>query len=65
MPNHTTNSQILQSLRLMAWERAKGEIESMFQTIYWTDNENDKRTDKLRKAFNDFVMEVEDNGLHE
>jgi len=45
----------------MAWERAKGELNSMRQTFY---NEKEQ-FDNLDKAISTFIREVEDNGLHE
>jgi hypothetical protein len=50
-----------QILRLMAWERAKGELRSMLQTHV---NEMEKHQ-KLKKTINDFIKDVEDNGKHE
>jgi hypothetical protein len=48
-------------MRLMAWERAKGELKSMLQT-----HVGDKEQfDRLSKAIKDFITDVEDNGKHE
>lgn len=53
--------QLLQILRAMAWERAKGELMSMLQT-----HVNDKeKYDILKKAIKDFIRDVEDNAKHE
>lgn len=69
-----TNNAILQSLRMMAWERAKGEIESighaMYLAAYPTDvrgnrNELHDRFRKFRRLYRKFVKTVEDEGLIE
>ena len=51
----------LEILRYMAWERAKGELNSMLHTYV---NDQDKYW-VLEKAIEDFVMDVESNGKHE
>ena len=51
----------IEILRSMAWERAKGELRSMLQTYI---NDED-RFEALTDAIEDFVKEVEDNGLQE
>lgn len=56
------NSQDRQIIRLMAWERAKGELNSMLQTHLGGEQE---QYDRLKKAITDFVKDVEDNGKHE
>lgn len=48
-------------LRLMAWERAKGELNSMLQT-YVGEMEKFKY---LEETISDFIKEVEGNGIHE
>jgi hypothetical protein len=48
-------------LRLMAWERAKGELHSILQT-YW-DEDYDEGFEDMRKAVNAFIKKVEDDGL--
>jgi len=53
--------RIFMTMRQMAWERAKGEIESMLRT-YWDEEE---KFEEIDKAFRDFVGHVEDHGLHE
>ena len=55
------NSQDRQIIRLMAWERAKGELNSMLQTHVGEREQHDR----LEKAISDFVKDVEDNGKHE
>jgi hypothetical protein len=48
-------------LRMMAWERAKGELRSMLVT-YVNDMDNYKR---LEIAIEGFIKDVEDNGKQE
>ena len=55
------NSQDRQIIRLMAWERAKGELKSMLKTHVG----EQEQYDRLKKAINDFIKDVEDNGKHE
>ncbi len=45
----------------MAWQRAKGELQSMLMTYY---NEEYKYRG-MSSAIDAFVRDVEDNGLHE
>lgn len=45
----------------MAWERAKGELNSMLQT-YVNDQE---KFDILKKTIESFIIDVEGNGKHE
>ena len=56
----STERDISNLLRPMAWERAKGELSSMLHT-YW----NDERHAPFQKLFKEFVDGVEENGLHE
>ena len=53
-------SMDMKIMRRMAWERAKGELQSMIQT-YWG-NDNFKEFDT---AVKEFVNKVEDNALQE
>lgn len=48
-------------MRQMAWERAKGELNSMLVT-YVNDNDSYK---KLSEAIKKFIKNVEDNALQE
>lgn len=48
-------------LRLMAWERAKGELKSMLQTFVG----EQEQYEALRDAINAFIKDVEGNGKHE
>ena len=48
-------------IRNMAWDRAKGELNSMLQTIY---GDQDK-FEELESAISEFVNLVEENGLQE
>ena len=51
-------------MRMMAWERAKGELNSMLPT-YQDENEKDDRFDRFDNALDSFVKEVEESGLAE
>jgi hypothetical protein len=51
----------LMVLRLMAWERAKGELKSMLQTHV---DEMDKHKE-LKKTIEEFISKIENEGLHE
>lgn len=55
------DSQGRQIIRLMAWERAKGELKSMLQTFV---NEQERYM-RLKKAIDEFIKDVEKNGKHE
>jgi hypothetical protein len=52
--------EVSNAMRPMAWERAKGELNSMLHT-YWRDD----RFEPFSKLLEDFIKEVEKNGLHE
>lgn len=58
--NKIMNSQDRQIIRLMAWERAKGELKSMLQT--YIEEEQYKR---MKQAITQFIKDVEENGKHE
>lgn len=55
-----SDSKELRTMRMMAWERAKGELRSMLVT-YW-DGGGYK---DMEEAIDKFVKEVEDNALEE
>lgn len=55
------DSRVRDTMRRMAWERAKGELRSMGQTIYG----DREKFEALDKAVEDFIRSVEDDGLHE
>lgn len=52
-----STNNILQTMRLMAWERAKGELLSILQT-FW---EEESSFDSIDKKVKDFIQDVEDN----
>mgnify|MGYP001579449888 CR=1 FL=1 len=52
---------IKQILRQQAWERAKGELNSMLVTYYWEDN----RFEEIENRIKEFIKNIEDDGLHE
>ena len=51
-----TNYQVLVSMRMSAWERAKGELRAMLHT-FWAD----PGYDSFDKIVTDFVKNMEDN----
>jgi len=61
MSRDINNQDLLGIMRGQAWERAKGEMNSIL-AAYIDDRERFEALDKLIKAF---VQEVEDNGLVE
>lgn len=61
-------SKEIHAIRAMAWERAKGELRSMRHTYYSKYDElgNFKlRLEEFDEIFNQFVKNIESNGLHE
>jgi hypothetical protein len=56
-----SESNELRTMRMMAWERAKGELRSMLAT-YW---DNYDRYTLMDDAVERFIKEVEDNSLEE
>lgn len=62
MKDHTP----IRVMRNMAWERAKGELNSMLQTFYDDiDNSSLGQFKELSKAVTKFIEKVEDDGLQE
>lgn len=57
----TTQTEVLQTMRAMAWERAKGEMRSILCT-YWDEAEN---FSALHDEIGIFIKKVEGNGLLE
>ena len=56
--------RILNTMRYMAWERAKGELNSMLQT-YWRTSDDTHYYKRMEKAISEFIDDVEGNGLQE
>jgi len=54
-------SREIRNLRSMAWERAKGELQSMTHT-FWGSNVN---FEPFKKILDKFIKDIEDMGLHE
>lgn len=55
--------ELLRSLQIMAWERAKGELYSILSTVQPNYDEEDygKEYRELKSIFDKFILEVEDN----
>ena len=49
------------TMRQMAWERAKGELQAML-TIYWDETE---KFEQMSRELKEFIRKVEDEGMHE
>lgn len=52
-------------LRAMAWERAKGELKSMLHSYYNASPGGDDNFEKMNSLTKEFIVRVEENGLHE
>jgi hypothetical protein len=50
---------MLHAIRLMAWERAKGELGAILQTYFG----GDTRFDSVSDEFTKFIARIEDNGI--
>lgn len=59
----TTDERVLRTMRVMAWERAKGELRSMTQT-YWGGDAGGGYNE-MNKEIEDFIARIEDNGIQE
>lgn len=53
--------ELLVTLQIMAWERAKGEFRSILSTIYPDYNQANpsEEYDSLKKLFDEFIEKVE------
>ena len=57
-----TESKIIRTMRLMAWERAKGEMHSILEAYWCADDEREEYkvlSDEIKK----FIKTVESRGL--
>ncbi|NID15366.1 hypothetical protein [Luteibacter yeojuensis] len=54
-----SNEELADTLRVMAWERAKGELQSTLRTFYG----RREQFEALSQAIDSFVKQVEDEGL--
>ncbi len=55
------DSRLMHTIRVMAWERAKGEMRSMLHS-YWDDASAFRMLDHKIEAF---IKDIEDNGYQE
>ena len=60
-----TNSEISRMLRNQAWERAKGELQSMLWTFKTPLNAGEGQFEEFNDKLEAFIAEVENGGLHE
>ena len=59
-----SETRIIENLRSMAWQRAKGELYSMLETYYPDENQDEaKNFSVLEECIRDFVSSVEGNEL--
>ena len=56
-----SNSREIKVMRLMAWDRAKGELRAILNT-YWGE---DERYKDMRDEIDNFIASVEGEGLQE
>lgn len=56
-----SNDEIAAILRRQAWQRAKGELNSILDTYYGEEN----KFEPMSNAIDDFVARVEENGWTE
>ena len=56
------DDKILKTMRYMAWNRAKGELQSMLDT-YWSGSYEEFNA--MKKAIDEFIVDVEDKGKQE
>jgi len=54
----------MQLLKLMAWERAKAELNIILQSFTTGDSDR-TRYPRYEKAMTDFIKKIEDEGLQE
>ena len=59
------DEMVIRNLRSMAWERAKGELRSMTHTFWMGSLDPDSQFSRLSGEISKFILEIEDNGLHE
>lgn len=63
-----TTEDVLATLRMQAWARAKAELESVRATFYGLSKNDDYeflKFNRFSEAMNEFILKVEDNGLAE
>ncbi len=58
------NMDVIRTLRIQAWERAKGELESIIAT-FLSDPIEAEKYEKFKKLKDSFVETVEGEGLQE
>lgn len=63
--SYVDNEILLRTMRAMAWDRAKGELQSVLSTFWGGRGGRDDQFRELDEAISQFVKIVEDNGLHE
>jgi len=59
------NEHIIKSMRQMAWERAKGEMRSIYPTFWSSANNEDGGFGAFSNYVEEFISQMEDEGLQE
>lgn len=54
---------VIRTLRAMAWERAKGELNSMRHT-FWGFTEDEQKFSELDLKIEEFIKNIEDDELY-
>lgn len=54
-----TQIRVLRTMRAMAWQRAKGELQALMQT-YWSAVDGDEAYAKARKCVNAAIKPIEE-----
>lgn len=57
----SNDTREIRTVRMMAWSRAKGELDSILCT-YWEDSD---KYDQMEKKVKEFIKSVESQGLQE
>ena len=65
IPKEDRTSKEIHAMRLMAWERAKGELRALEHTYGGTEKLEEKKFYAFRKLLEGFIFEVEEHGLQE
>ena len=56
-----SDSRELKTMRTMAWERAKGELQALLHTYWGLSEKEDKEFDFMEMTIEEFIKRVEDN----
>jgi hypothetical protein len=67
MSRGITNEYLMQTLRMQAWERAKGELRAVLHTYYGdaSARDSDHKFEKANARIESFISDIEENGIVE